>query len=60
MAVSEVEENSKAGLAQLRPGQVIYRVEGQRVRTPKEFYQRVANLRGPVKLLTDQGEITVE
>ena len=60
VGVLDVEPNSPAFLAGLRPGQVITRVAGKPVRSPAEFSRAVASLSGPVLLQTDNGPATVK
>lgn len=60
VAVTEVETGSEAEKTGVKPGQVISRVDGQPVRNPREFAKAVAGRKGPVKLETDQGAVTVK
>ncbi len=60
VGVIEVLSGTPAEAANIRVGSIISTVEGQRVRTPKEFREAVAEHEGePVKLQTDLGEVTV-
>jgi S1-C subfamily serine protease len=58
--VTEVESGSEAEKAGLKPNQLITRVEGRPVPSPREFARAVAGLKGPVRLETDQGVVTVK
>lgn len=49
VAVSDVEIDSPAWKAGMRPGRVITHVNRRRVSTPKEFFEVVATLNGDVK-----------
>ena len=59
VVVSEVADDSLAARAGLKKFQVIRQVEKTIVSTPSQFYQAIAELKGPVTLLTDQGPVTV-
>jgi S1-C subfamily serine protease len=48
VAIVEVAEGSPAAKAELRPRMFISHVENQRVSTPKEFFETVAAMQGPV------------
>lgn len=48
--ITEVQGNSAAAAAQLKPGEVISHVDGQAVTTPATFYQAVRGLVGEVEL----------
>jgi S1-C subfamily serine protease len=56
--VIDVQQDSPAWTAGLRPGMLISRVDRQTVRTPKEFHAAVAGRTGPVelRLAESQGE----
>jgi serine protease Do len=60
VVVSEVESGSDAEKAGLKKDQIIARVEGKPVPNPGEFARVVAGLKGPVRLETDQGAVTVK
>lgn len=60
LVVTEVLDNSPAAKAGIKQGTVIFRVEKQIVRTPREFAEAVANLKEAVTLVTDQGLLTVK
>jgi serine protease Do len=57
--VTEVQEDSPAARAGLKNHQIIRQVEKTPVLTPPQFARAVAELKGPVTFLTDQGSITV-
>jgi S1-C subfamily serine protease len=57
--VIEVEEGSPASAAGMKKDQLIRRVGDQLVRSPREFARAVADLRGPVKLETELGPVTI-
>lgn len=59
VAVAEVEGNSPAEKAGLRPGQVIRSVEGRSIHNPREFIEAVADLTGAVVIGTESGSVTV-
>lgn len=48
--VTEVQPGSPAAQAKLRYGDVISHINGQAISTPANFYQVIANLRGPIDL----------
>jgi len=50
VAVSEVDQHSRAWDAGLRPGMFISHVERTSVRTPREFFSAVSGKSGPVQL----------
>ena len=50
VAVIDVEPDSPAWVAGLRPGMFVSHVEQQRVTWPREFWQRVAESAGPVRV----------
>lgn len=50
LAVTEVERDSPAWKAGLRPGTLLSRVDGQAVSTPAEFFTAVAGKPGPVRI----------
>ncbi|MEX1223344.1 MAG: trypsin-like peptidase domain-containing protein [Pirellulales bacterium] len=54
--VTEVEENSPAWQAGLRPGNLIGQVDGQPTATPDEFFRAVGRQRGAISIrLMDEG-----
>jgi S1-C subfamily serine protease len=59
VVITEVEAGSPAANADLKPGQIIRSVEGKTLRTPRDFLQFVAGLRGPVNVETDLGAVTI-
>jgi S1-C subfamily serine protease len=59
VVVTEVEAGSAAASAGLKKGQLIRRVGGRPVRTPRDFARAVADLDGPATLETDLGPVTV-
>jgi serine protease Do len=60
VVAAEVEDGSKAADSGLKRGQLIRRVAGKEVRSPREFADAVAGLEGPVTLDTDLGQVTVK
>jgi S1-C subfamily serine protease len=58
--ITEVATGSEAEKAGLKTNQLVTRVEGEPVRTPKEFATAVDGKKGPVKLETDAGVVTVK
>ena len=60
VVVVEVEEGSPAAAAGLKRGQLIQRVGGKDIRSPREFADAVARHEGPVTLDTDLGQVTVK
>lgn len=60
VVVREVEPDSPADKAGLRTYQSIRQVGDRSVSTPAEFARAVADLKGPVRLMTDRGPIVVE
>jgi S1-C subfamily serine protease len=60
VSVVEVEPDSPAAAAGLRPQQIIIRVAGQPVRSPAEFARVVEGKTGPVELVTDRGTVRVK
>ncbi len=56
----EIEEGSPAAAAGLKRGQLIQRVAGKDIRSPREFADVVARQEGPVILDTDLGQVTVK
>ncbi|WP_165075381.1 trypsin-like peptidase domain-containing protein [Paludisphaera rhizosphaerae] len=60
VVIREVETESPADKAGLRPYQSIRQVGDQSVSNPAEFAKAVAGLKGPVRLMTDRGPIVVE
>lgn len=50
VGVVEVDQNSPAWRAGLRPGALISHVNGVPVKTPREFFDAVKSLQGPVRL----------
>ncbi len=59
MLVTEVQDDSPAARAGLKKFQIIRQVEKTPVLTPPQFAKAVAELKGPVTLLTDQGLVTL-
>lgn len=59
VVVSEVQEGSPAARAGLKRFQVIRQVEKTPVTNPAQFDKAIADLKGPVTLLTDQGLVTL-
>jgi S1-C subfamily serine protease len=59
VVITEVENGSAAARADLKAEQLIRSVEGKAIKSPREFYQAVAGLRGPVSVETDQGAVTI-
>lgn len=60
VSVVEVQPESPAATAGLRPHQVITRVGGKPVRSPIDFARAVEGATGPVELETDRGVVTVK
>lgn len=60
VSVVEVEPDSPAAEAGLRPHQVITRVGGATVRSPGDFARAVAGKTGPVQIETDRGTVTIK
>lgn len=60
VAVVEVQAGSDAEKAGLKKDQIITRVDGKPVPNPREFARVVAGLKGPARLDTDQGPVTVK
>lgn len=60
IGVLDVESDTPAEAAGLRKGQIITAVDGKSVRTPSDFAEAVAKARGPVKLDTDLGAVTIK
>ncbi len=62
VVVSDVQTGSDADRAGLKRSQIISRVgpDNVQVHTPREFAEAVANLKGPVTLETEQGQVTVK
>jgi S1-C subfamily serine protease len=60
VVVREVEPDSPADKAGLRPYQSIRQVGDRTISSPAEFGRAVADLKGPVRLMTDRGPIVVE
>ncbi len=58
--VTEVEPDSPADRAGLLPDTIITHVNGQPVRDPAEFYSAMEVAKGPVKLTTENGLITLQ
>jgi S1-C subfamily serine protease len=58
--VTEVESESPADKAGLKKDQIIRTIEGQRVKTPRDFRRVVGHLDGPVTLGTDLGPVTIK
>jgi S1-C subfamily serine protease len=59
VVVSEVLDDSLAARCGLKKFQVIRQVEKTPVSTPSQFARAVAELKGPVTLMTDQGPVTL-
>ncbi len=59
VVVSEVVDDSPAARSGLKKFQIVRQVEKTQVSTPSQFAQAVADLKGPVTLITDQGPVTV-
>ncbi len=59
VVVRDVEPDSPAAQAGFKQGQIIHKIDGKVVANPDQFAKAVANLTGPVTLLTDQGPIVV-
>ena len=59
VVITEVLGDSAADRAGLKKGQLIASVDGVAVRTPGEFGRAVAGKKGPVKLATDLGPVSV-
>lgn len=49
--ITEVQPNTRAATAQLKPGEVITHVNNRIVRTPSDFYRAVAGSAGRIELL---------
>jgi S1-C subfamily serine protease len=60
VVITEVETGSPAARADLKPGQIIRSIDGKTIKSPREFLQIVAGLRGPVKVETDLGALTIK
>jgi serine protease Do len=60
VVVAEVEEGSPAAAAGIKKGQLIRKVGSKSLRSPRDFYEAVAALEGPVTLNTDLGPVTVK
>jgi len=60
VVVTEVETGSEGEKAGLKLNQFVSRVDGRPVRNPRDFAKAVAPLKGPVRLDTDQGVVTVK
>ncbi len=60
VVVRDVEPGSPAEKAGLRQWMTIHEVAGRGVDVPADFARAVADRKGPVRLLTDRGPITVE
>jgi S1-C subfamily serine protease len=58
--VVEVEEGSPVAAAGIKKGQLIRRVAGKNVRTPRDFAEAVASHDGSVTLETDLGPVTIK
>jgi S1-C subfamily serine protease len=59
VVVSEVVEDSPAARAGFKRFQIIRQVEKTPVSNPGQFARAVAELKGPVTLMTDQGPVTL-
>ncbi len=60
VVITEVETGSEAEKAGLKTGQFITRVDNHPVRTPREFSKVIVGLKGPIKLETEQGTVTIK
>ena len=60
VVISEVEGDSAAEAAGLRLGQIITAVDGKATPTPVDFAEAVAKAKGPVRLDTDLGAVTIK
>jgi serine protease Do len=60
VVVADVEEGSAGAAAGIKKGQVIKKVAGKSLRSPRDFYEAIATLDGPVTLETDLGPVTVK
>lgn len=60
VVVREVEPGSPAEKAGLRPWMTIHEVAGRPVDVPADFARAVADQKGPARLMTDRGPITVQ
>jgi S1-C subfamily serine protease len=58
--IAEVEAGSPAATAGLKKGQIVHKVGDQNVRSPQEFHEAIANLKGPVSLETDRGAVIIK
>jgi serine protease Do len=58
--VSDVDSESPAARAGLKRDQIIRSVEGEHLKSPRDFDRIVAGLRGPVTLETDLGPVTIK
>jgi serine protease Do len=59
LGVSQVEPESVAWQAGIRPGNLLTHVNGQRVTTPDQFFETVETLEGDVPLRLVTGELTI-
>jgi serine protease Do len=59
VVVSDVEQGSPAAVAGIKKGQLIRRIGGNNIKTPRDFATAAAPLEGPVVLDTDLGRVTV-
>jgi S1-C subfamily serine protease len=59
VVITDVEENSPAAKAGLKKTQLIFEVDDKRIANPPQFDRAVSDLKGPVRLLTDQGPVTL-
>ena len=59
VVITEVIAGTPAEQAGLKKGQLIASVDGSPVRSPEEFGRSVADKKGPVKLGTDLGPVSV-
>lgn len=50
VVVTDVQPNSSAATALLKPGEIITHVNNQAISNPDQFYQQVQGLKGPVEL----------
>lgn len=58
--IVSVDSDSPADKAGLKAGEVIKKVGDKRVRSPREFATAVAKLKGPIKLETRSGPVTIK
>lgn len=58
--IVHVDRESPADKARLKAGEVIKKVGDKKVRSPREFARAVAKLKGPVKIETRSGPVTIK